>query len=376
MTGTTAPEEMGATEMGPTETPATGPTAAEVERFAGSLMTTCTAAMTTLMIDLADRTGLLGALAGGPGTSTDLAERAGLTERYVRECLGALSCAGIVDYDAATARFTLPAAHAVCLTGPGSLNLAPMARVITLLAPHVTGVAQAFRDGGGVPYEAFRPEFTEVMDGLSRGLFDGQLIDGLVPLVDGLAERLTAGARVADVGCGTGHAVNLLARAFPRSTVVGYDLAADAVAAARAEAAAWELGNASFEVLDVAALPADPPFDVVFAFDAVHDQADPAGVLAAVRRALAPDGVFVMMDVKASSRLEDNLDNPFAALLYGMSTLHCMTVSLARGGAGLGTVWGRQLACAMLADAGFADVTVLDVPDDPLDSLYVAVPGR
>ena len=345
---------------------------ARIEQFAGTLLTTYTAGITTLMIDLADRTGLLGALAAGPGTSTELAERAGLIERYVRECLGALTTAGIVEHTGGT--FTLPAEHAVCLTGEGSANIAPMARMCTLLAPHVPAVARAFHGGGGVPYEAFRPEFTDVMDGISRGLLDGRLLDGIVPLVAGLAERLAAGARVADIGCGTGHSTNLLARAFPRSTFIGYDISTDAVERARAEAGGWGLANVRFEVLDVARLPADPPFDAVFAFDAIHDQVDPAGVLAAVRRALRSDGVFAMMDIKAASRLEDNIGNPVAPLLYGFSTLHCMTVSLAHGGAGLGTVWGRELACAMLADAGFGDVTLHDVPDDPLDSLYVARP--
>ena len=345
-----------------------------VERFAESLLTTFTSGMTTLMIDLADRTGLLDALAAGPGTSTELAARTGLTERYVRECLAALATSEIVGYDARDGRFTLPPEHAACLTGPGSANLAPIARLATLLAPHVAGVARAFREGGGVPYEAFRPEFTAVMDRLSRGLLDGQLLDGIVPQVDGLAARLAEGARAADVGCGTGHAVNLLARAFPASQFTGFDFADDAIDAGRAEATEWGLPNASFAVLDVATLPPEPPFDVVFAFDAIHDQADPAGVLAAVRRALTPDGVFVMMDIKAASRLEDNLGNPFAPWLYAVSTLHCTTVSLAQGGAGLGTVWGEELARAMLADAGFGSVTVHDVPDDPLDALYVARP--
>ncbi len=163
---------------------------ARVERFAEGLLSTFTAGMTTLMIDLADRTGLLDALAAGPGTSGQLADRAGLTERYVRECLGALATAEIIGYDAAAATFTLPAEHAVCLTGSGSQNLGPLARSITLLAPHVAGVARAFREGGGVPYEAYRPDFTEVMDGMSRGLLDGQLVAGIVPLVAGLAGRL------------------------------------------------------------------------------------------------------------------------------------------------------------------------------------------
>jgi SAM-dependent methyltransferase len=346
-----------------------------VEQFAERLLTTYTEGIVTLMIDLADRTGLLETLAAAPGTSSELAERADLTERYVRECLAALVTARIVDYDPSTRRYALPAEHAACLTGPGSLNLAPFSRIITLLASHVPGVAKAFHEGGGVPYEAFRPEFTEVMDGMSRGLMDDQLLDGILPLTGDLPERLTAGVRVADIGCGTGHAVNLMARAYPRSTVVGYDLAADAIAAARAEAADWGLTNARFEVLDVTQLPADPPFAAVFAFDAIHDQVDPAGVLRRVRAALAPDGVFVMMDVKGASAVEENVGNPFAPLFYGISTLHCMTVSLAHGGAGLGTMWGEQLAMRMLADAGFAEVTLHDVPDDPFDTLYVARAG-
>ncbi|MGR6964699.1 class I SAM-dependent methyltransferase [Geodermatophilus sp. URMC 61] len=184
--------------------------------------------------------------------------------------------------------------------------------------------------------------------------------------------RLTDGVRVAEVGCGTGHALNLMAPAYPRSSFTGYDLAGDAIDRARAEAADWGLTNVSFEVLDVARLPSDPLSTAVFAFDAIHDQADPAGVLSRVRAALEPGGWFVMMDIKAASALEDNVGNPMAPWLYGISTLHCMTVSLAQGGAGLGTVWGEQLARRMLDEAGFVDVAVHDVPDDPFDSVYVA----
>jgi SAM-dependent methyltransferase len=346
-----------------------------VEQFAERLFTTYTESFVTLMIDLAHRTGLLDTLAAGSGTSRELAERAGLTERYVRECLAALVTARIVDYDPQARHYTLPPEHAVCLTGPGSLNLAPTSQITTLLATHVPAVARAFREGGGVPYDAFRPEFTRVMDGMSRGLLDGQLLDGILPQTGDLSDRLAAGIRVAEVGCGTGHAVNLMARACPRSTFVGYDLADDAIAAARAEAADWRLTNAHFEVLDVTRLPSDPPFGAVFAFDAIHDQVDPAGLLARVRAALDPDGVFVMMDVKGQSAVEDNVGNPFAPWFYGVSTLHCMTVSLAHGGAGLGTMWGEQLALRMLADAGFGEVTLHDVPDDPFDTLYVARPG-
>ena len=204
-------------------------------------------------------------------------------------------------------------------------------------------------------------------------LFRSQLTAGILPATGALPARLAVGTRVADVGCGTGHAVNLLAQAYPRSSFVGYDLAPDAIARARAETAEWRLPNASFAVQDVRQLPTDPPFGAIFAFDAIHDQADPAGVLARVHAALEPGGVFVMVDFKASSALEGNVGHPFAPWIYGVSTLHCLTVSLAQGGAGLGTAWGEQLALQMLTEAGFADVTVHDVPDDPFDSVYVAL---
>jgi SAM-dependent methyltransferase len=345
---------------------------ARVAAFGEQLVAAYTGGMVTFMIDLASRTGLLDTLAEGPGTSEELAERAGLAERYVRECLGSLVTAGVAEYDPAARHYSLPPEHALLLTGEGSLNMAPISRMVALLGTHVPGVAQAFRTDGGVPFEEFRPGFTDVMDGISRGLMDGQLLDGILPLTGELPARLADGARVTEVGCGTGHASNLLARAYPRSSFTGYDLAEDAIAQARAEAAAWGLTNASFEVLDVATLPSDPPSTAVFAFDAIHDQADPAGVLSRVRAALEPGGWFVMMDIKAASALEDNVGNPMAPWLYAVSTLHCMTVSLAQGGAGLGTVWGEQLARRMLDEAGFVDVAVHEVPDDPFDLVYVA----
>ncbi|MBB1245710.1 methyltransferase domain-containing protein [Streptomyces durbertensis] len=342
-----------------------------MEEFAGKLIDTFSGGVLTLMVDIGYRTGLFETLAQGPGTSGELADRAGLQERYVRECLGSLVTGGIVEYDPDDGRYTLPAEHAACLTGGGSQNMASLSEIVTLLAPHMNDTTRVFREGGGIPYEEFRPDFTSVMDAMSRGLYDGQLIDGILPLVDGLTDRLATGCRVADVGCGTGHAVNVMAAAYPASTFVGYDISEEAVESGRSEAAASGLAHARFEVLDVVRLPAEPGFDVVFAFDSIHDQVDPAGVLAAVSAALRPDGLFVMMDTKSSSRLEKNIGNPLAPMIYGVSVMHCMTVSLAHGGAGLGTAWGEELARSMLADAGFTDVTTHDVPDDPMDMVYV-----
>ncbi|WP_156725332.1 class I SAM-dependent methyltransferase [Streptomyces apocyni] len=345
----------------------------KVEKFAGKLLEMYAASTVTLLIDIAYRNGLFEALAAGPGTSEEIANRAGLQERYVRECLGALVTSGLVEYEPGLRRYELPAEHAVCLTGDGSLNMAPFAQVTTLTAKHVDGVSRAFKEGGGVPYEDFRPEFTEAMDSMSRGFFDGQLLNGVLPLVTGLRDRLEAGGvRVADIGCGTGHAINLMARAYPKSTFIGYDFSTEAIERARAEATEFGVPNAGFEVRDIAELSARPPFDVIFAFDAIHDQKAPQTVLDHACAALVPGGLFVMMDIKASSHLEKNIGNPFAPWLYSVSTLHCMTVSLALGGAGLGTVWGEELAERMLTAAGFKNVEVYDVPDDPMDSLYVA----
>ena len=344
---------------------------ARVEEFVGSLVGLYSGAMLTLMVDLGHRTGLFAAAADGPGSSEELAARAGLDERYVREWLGATVTGGIVDYDPGSRTYELPAERALCLTGGGSANLAPLAQVATFLGKHVEQVTRAFRNGGGVPYEMFRPEFTDVMDAMGRGTFDELLIDAWLPLAPGLTDRLAAGARVADIGCGTGHAVVLMAQAYPASTFVGYDLAEDAIGRARAEAAAAGLDNVHFEVCDAAQLAVDDPVDVVFTLDAIHDQVNPTAVLARIHTALAPGGTYVMVEPAASSNLEDNVANPIAPFMYTVSTLHCMTVSLAHGGAGLGTVWGEQRARQMLADTGFGDVAVHPAPGSPLNAIFV-----
>ena len=344
---------------------------AAVQAFAEQVFGHYTGGMLTYMIDLGHRTGLFERLADGPATSEELAARGGVFERYVREWLSALATAGIVTYDPDSARFALPPEHAACLTGSGAMNLAPQSQITTLLARYVEGVADAFRDGGGIPFTAYRPDFTEVMDGLSRGVLGDLLVADMLPRVDGLVDRLTEGTTVADVGCGTGHSTNLMAQAFPTSRFVGYDLAPDALEHARAEATAWGLDNVTFEVHDARELPLDPGFGVVFAFDTIHDLVDPAGVLERINAALTPGGTFVMYDVAASSDLGENLEHPLGPFIYSVSTLHCMTVSLSEGGAGLGTGWGTQRAQAMLAEAGFIGVETHDLPDDPLNCLHV-----
>jgi SAM-dependent methyltransferase len=355
-----------------TTAPEVGVDEQAVEEFAGRLFELFTGATVTCLVDIGQRTGLFDAAASGPLTSAALADRAGLQERYVREWLGAMVTSGIFEYEPSTASYWLPREHAACLTGTAVENLAPVALLATMLAEHVPAVASAFRAGGGVPYSDFVPEIHDVMDALWRPMFDQLLIPALLPLIPGLADRLTAGAHVADVGCGTGNALLVLADAFPSSSFVGYDIDEEALDRGRAAAAAGNLTNLTFEHADAATLTATRRFDAIFVFNAVHDQAHPAAVLRHIHDALVDDGVFVMDEPRVSGNLEDNVGNPIAAFTYAVSTLHCMTVSLAAGGAGLGATWSEELAVRMLGEAGFADITVHDAPGDPGNAVFVA----
>lgn len=315
--------------------------------------------------------GLFDALAAlPPTTSAQVADAAGLDERYVREWLGGMVTAGFVLYDPARATYQVSPHHSPFLTGAGSDNLARVMRYVSLMGEVAPRIIEKFRTGGGLSYDDY-PGFHDLQAAESAAVNDASLLDTIIPLT-GARERLETGIKVADIGCGEGHAINLLARAFPASSFVGYDFSDEALVAARAEAAAWGLTNARFETRDVAELDEEAAYDLVLTFDAIHDQARPATVLANVRRSLRPGGTYLMVDIHAQSNLEDNLDLPWASFLYAISTLHCMSVSLGQGGAGLGTVWGVQTAERMLREAGFSDVARHDLEDDPFNAYFVA----
>ena len=323
-----------------------------------------------LLCGIGHDTGLFETLAAlPPATSRQVADAAGLDERYVREWLGGVVCAELVEYDPAAGTYALSPETRPFLTGPTADNLARTMRYIGLMGSVLPKVVERFRTGGGLSYADY-PDFHRVQAEDSAAVNDGALLDVIVPLT-GLTDRLAGGLDVLDIGCGSGHAVNLLGRAFPASRFTGYDLSAEAVAVARAEAATWGLTNVTVEVHDVATLP-DGAFDLVTAFDVIHDQAHPATVLAAVRGALRDGGTFLMVDINASSHLEDNVGLPWGSFLYAVSTMHCMTVSLGQGGDGLGTAWGTQLAERMVRDAGFGDVTFTELEDDPFNVYVVA----
>jgi ubiquinone/menaquinone biosynthesis C-methylase UbiE len=294
-----------------------------------------------------------------------------LDERYVREWLNAMTVGRFVDYDPSARTYALPPEHAASLTraaGPG--NMANMAQFTALMGGVEDEIVACFRQGGGVPYSRF-PKFQELMAEMSGQVHDAALIQGELALVDGLIDRLREGIDVCDVGCGQGHAINLMAKEFPNSRFTGLDFSEEGIAAAQKEAAEQGLANVTFEVKDAATLDVSAQFDFITVFDAVHDQAKPDVVLKGIADSLKPGGVFLCVDVAGSSHVEDNLDHPLAPMLYSVSTFHCMTVSLALDGAGLGTMWGEQKAAEMFREAGFTSLETKRVPEDIMNVYYV-----
>lgn len=345
---------------------------AKAQSFGEQMLGIINHAALALMTSIGHRTGLFDRMAKlPPATSVEIAHAAGLNERYVREWLGAMVTGRIVEYDQATATYRLPAEHAAFLTRAATPNnMAVTAQFIPVMACVEDQIVECFQRGGGVPYEAY-PRFHEVMAEESNQTVVAGLLEHILPLVPGLMEQLRQGIEVLDVGCGRGRALSLLAATFPQSRFTGYDFSTEAVAAAQATATAQGLTNARFEAKDVAMLNGGPRFDLITAFDAIHDQAQPARVLRAIADALASDGVFLMQDIAGSSHVHKNLDHPLGPLTYTISCLHCMTVSLAQGGAGLGAAWGEERARQMLLEAGFKQVEVQRLPHDIMNNYYI-----
>jgi 2-polyprenyl-3-methyl-5-hydroxy-6-metoxy-1,4-benzoquinol methylase len=343
------------------------------EEFAERMVGAIDSASLAILLSIGHQTKLFDTLAELPSaTSAQIADAAGLNERYVREWLGGVVTCRVVDYDPASQTYSLPRHRAAVLTrAAGPDNLSRVAQFIPLLGEVEQKIIGCFHAGGGLSYSEY-PRFHKLMAEQSGEVFDAALVDVILPMAEGLPDRLRAGVEVADIGCGSGHAINVMAQAFPASRFTGIDFSDEGLAAGRAEAAQLGLANAAFVAKDAAALDAAEAYDVITVFDAIHDQAQPAQVLRNIYRALRPGGVLLMVDIKASSQLEDNIGVPLAAYLYTVSTMHCMSVSLGLDGAGLGTCWGRQLATSMLADAGFGDVHVHEIESDPINFYYVA----
>jgi 2-polyprenyl-3-methyl-5-hydroxy-6-metoxy-1,4-benzoquinol methylase len=346
---------------------------AKAEAFAENMLGLLNGAALALMTSIGHRTGLFDTLAGlPPSTSEQIAKAAGLNERYVREWLGAIATGRIIDYDPVSGTYYLTPEHARSLIrAAASDNLAMFMQYIALLGNVEDRIVECFRNGGGVPYSAY-PRFQQLMAEESKQTVAAALVEVILPLAPGLVEALGNGLQVLDVGCGHGQAINVMAKAFPNSKFTGYDFSEAGIAAGRAEAEQKGLLNVHFEVKDVAGLNEPGRYGLITAFDAIHDQAQLTKVLRAIAKALRPDGIFLMVDIRASSHVEKNLEHPLGPFLYTVSCMHCMTVSLALNGEGLGTMWGEEKARQMLADAGFTRVEVKQLPHDIQNNYYLA----
>jgi ubiquinone/menaquinone biosynthesis C-methylase UbiE len=344
----------------------------KAEAFAERMLTVLNSGAIALMTSIGHRTELFDTMAElPPSTSQQIADAAGLNERYVREWLGAMVTGGFVEYDAIAKTYTLPAEHAAFLTrAAASDNIAVFMQYVPLLGTVEEQIIDCFYKGGGVPYSEYK-RFHAVMAEDSGQSTVSALFDHVLPLIPGLTEALQQGIQVLDVGCGSGRALNKLAEAFPNSHFMGYDFSAEAVTNANADAQMRKLSNIQFLVKDAATIEERDRYDFITTFDAIHDQAKPDVVLQNICRALRSDGVYLMQDIHATTDVSGNLDHPLGSLLYTISCMHCMTVSLAYGGMGLGAMWGKEKALQLLAEVGFQQVEIKQLAHDLQNDYYI-----
>jgi 2-polyprenyl-3-methyl-5-hydroxy-6-metoxy-1,4-benzoquinol methylase len=348
----------------------------KVEEFAGGLFGACLATMELANVELGIRLGLYEALAGaGPVTAGELADRAGIAERYAREWLEQQAVAGVLDVDdpaksPESRRFELPNAHAhVLLDDDSEACMKPCAAVVPWVAKAIDIMVEEFREGSGAAFGLF--DLHDVQAAFTRPVFANHLTQHWLPALPEIQAKLDGGARVriAEVGCGEGLAAITIARAYPNAEVVGYDLdPASITAAQQAAADAGVADRARFELRDAADPSIDGDYDLVMAIEMLHDVPDPVGILRTMQSLAGRDGVVLVVD----ERTEESFSvptNEMERFFYSFSTLHCLAVSMQDGGAGTGTVIRPDTVRRYATDAGFATVEALPV-DHPQFVLY------
>lgn len=345
------------------------------EDFASSMMNLLNNSALSFMISIGHRSGLFDKMRSMDfATSEEIAKASSLNERYVREWLGAMVTGGVVDYDASSKKFKLPAEHAAFLTREaGADNIAVFTQYSALLGEVENDILDCFRNGGGVPYSKFH-RFHEVMAEDSGQSVMSSLESHIIPLVPGLKEKLTSGIEMLDIGCGSGRIINKLSSLFPNSKFTGMDLSEEAVSVAKEEAKRMHLSNVEFIIQDLSDFDKKAPdekYDFITSFDAIHDQAKPLNVLKGIYKALKKDGVYLMQDISGTSNLEKDKEHPIGTFLYTISTMHCMTVSLAQGGEGLGAMWGEEVTRKYLMNAGFRNIETNKLSHDIQNNWYV-----
>ncbi len=341
------------------------------EQFVEKLLEIVNNGALNLMISIGYRTGLFDSMNGlQPSTSDQISKLSNLNERYVREWLGCMVTGKIVEYDPDNKTYLLPKEHAAWLTRDAAPeNIAVTTQWLSVLGSVEDGIVECFKNGGGLSYDDYH-RFHEVMSDESRQSVIIPLIDTIIPLVPGLIEKLEKGIEVLDVGCGSGLALIEMAKNFPSSNFTGYDLSSEAIDRGMSISKEEGLKNLKLELKDVSTFDDKEKFDLITTFDAVHDQAKPEVVLSNIYKALKNDGTYFMQDIAGSSHLHKDIDHPLGPFLYTISCMHCMSVSLGQNGKGLGAMWGKDLACKMLRDAGFTEIDVKELPHDPTNFFY------
>jgi SAM-dependent methyltransferase len=345
-----------------------------LKRYSLQLFGKLEGATTAAMVHLGDRLGLYDALAraDGPLDSAALAAATGLHERWVREWLHNQAAAGLVAWDDDERFWLTPEAVAV-LADPvhPAYGMGWFQRIPQLMAM-VEELPEAFRTGIGLDYDAHGPDGAASIERSFEPWYLNFLVPVALPALDGVVERLERGAVVADVGCGAGVAVCLMAAAFPASEIHGYDISTHALARAEERRARLDLPNAHFHDGRTAPLPTDGSVQLVTTFDCIHDMTRPAEMMTAIRRAVADDGTWLLVDIKARDSFAENVrKNPMASMMYGTSVLSCLSSALSEpGGAGLGTLGlPASRARAMTAEAGFTRFRQLPV-EHPVNAFY------
>lgn len=346
----------------------------KAETFAGSLIDTLNKGALSLMISIGHRSGLFDTMAKMDyATSAEIADKTELNERYVREWLGAMVTGEVIEYVPESKSYRLSAEHAAYLTRKaGADNIAVFTQYVAVMGEVEDDILKCFKNGGGVPYSKFH-RFHDVMAEDSGQSVLSSLESHILPLVPGLIAKLKSGINMLDVGCGSGRIINKLASLFPNSHFTGMDLSTEAIAEANSEATTRGLKNVEFIIKDLSDFHQIAPvekYDFVTTFDAIHDQGKPLNVLKGIFRSLKSDGIYLMQDISGTSHLEEDMKHSIGTFLYTISCMHCMTVSLAQGGEGLGAMWGEEKTKEYLRNAGFSTIKTNKLVHDIQNNWY------
>lgn len=348
----------------------------KVEEVADKAIGYLSGAGVSAMVYLGDQLGLYRALSElGPSRSAELAAKSGLHERWVREWLHTQASAGLVRY-VGDGRFELTREQAAVLADEGNPAFVGGGFALTLsLFQRWERLFESFRTGRGVPYNDLGADHAVGESRFSSPWMRANLVPVILPGLDGVLPKLIAGAKVADVGCGSGKALMEMAGAYPRSDFHGYDSSELAIGSAKEQLVRSGLRNVTFHVAAAEKLPNDASFDFILTWDCLHDMTDPAGTMRSIRAAIKPDGSWLIVDINGMPTPEENYAHPLGALLYSLSVLDCLSCStFEEGGAGLGTLGlPESVARKMTAEAGFTRFTVRDF-GSALNSFYEVRP--